>query len=92
MKSQEKDKQEVMIQADALEVLVFLLPLFRNWSLNSNLVTDSLQEQCKNSQTAYFSDDRCHHKSKPYTRSRYANYVRIVKLKKQKQTENTKSH
>lgn len=38
MKSQEKDEQEVMIQADALEVPVFLLPLLRNWTLDSKLV------------------------------------------------------
>lgn len=67
MKSQEKDEQEVMIQADALEILVLLLPLLRNWTLNSMLVIDRLQEQGRNSQTAYFSDDRCHRTSKPST-------------------------
>lgn len=45
MKFQEKDEQGVMIQADALEVLVFLLPLLRKWTLNSKLVSDRLQEQ-----------------------------------------------
>lgn len=67
MKSHEEKEEEhkVIIEADASDFLVFLLPLLRNWTLNSELVIDRLQEQQRNSQTAYFSDDRCHRTSKP---------------------------
>lgn len=59
-----QEEEEVITQADTFEVLVFLLPLLRNWTLNSELVIDRLQDQGRNSQTAYFSDDRFHRTSK----------------------------
>lgn len=64
MKSHEEQEQEVIMEADVSDFLVLLLPLLRNWTLNSELVIDRLQEQRRNSQTAYFSDDRCHCTSK----------------------------
>lgn len=67
MKSQEKDEQQVIIQADELEVLVFLLPIVKKLDFEFKLVIDRLQEQGRNSHTAYFSDDRCHRTSKPST-------------------------
>lgn len=88
MKSQEKDKQKVMIQADALEVLVFLLPLFRNWSLNSKLVTDICRNNVRIPRLLVLvMIDVITHQNPPHGQ---VNYVQILRLKKT--PENTKLH
>lgn len=75
-----------MIQADALEVLVFLLPLFRNWSLNSKLVTDICRNNVRIPRLLVLvMIDVITHQNPPHGQ---VNYVQILRLKKPQKTQN----